>query len=141
MKAQRPKVAEEKPRELETGTTVGSSELAIVDREASWCVAGEERIRPQLSHRALKTGGTDAGFQQRQQAAALRRGAFARSLSYLRTEHIIDWRQRRQDNQPVHQIGAGPTCGGTAGSRTCAEYSTCCTCTWASSTRSSSAMR
>ncbi len=71
--------------------------------------AQQERIRPQLSHRALKTGGTDAGFQQRQQAAALRRGAFARSLSYLRTEHIIDWRQRRQHNQPVHQIGAGPS--------------------------------
>lgn len=33
------------------------------------------RTRPQLFHRALKTGGTDAGFQHRQQTAALRRVA------------------------------------------------------------------
>jgi hypothetical protein len=36
------KAAQGNPRDLETGTTVGSSEVARVDRGASWCVSGED---------------------------------------------------------------------------------------------------
>ena len=56
--------------------------LTLRGKAADGLEEQQERTRPQLSHRAWKTGWTDAGFPQRQQAAALRRVVLARSLSF-----------------------------------------------------------
>ena len=52
MSTQRLKVSEVKPRDLEMGATVGPSKVAIVDRGASWCVAGDGRRRFSSSPRS-----------------------------------------------------------------------------------------
>ena len=57
------------------------------------------RTRPQLSHRALKTGGTDAGFQQRQQAGGAPSRGFAGSRLFP-TNGLNDlWSHEREHDR------------------------------------------
>jgi hypothetical protein len=76
--------------------------------------AQQERNRPQLSHRAWKAGKRPPASHKRQQAAALRRGAFARSFSSQRTERTIHASQTlaTQSNRPPNRGSFTPLMAG-----------------------------